>query len=1576
MRAVNWPPSGKVSRTARTTAQYEPYYLDTGDEDSDSDGGMPTLQESDDDSEESEDDDAEPPNERTLEHLKDFMRRHRGDIDPSHGKRPETPGLKRGFLARPPSSASSSSRSAVSSAPGLTTSAQAKDSQGMCNWLKAQFTLPLLQYARESNEKIMQQCLENVRSHVVSHAFSMILAGGSACACLPYAQASVYAAFLTAFARIMRSQLADGNLLEAGDLTMRAGCVTSGAVKLLRAPFDPDIKRPHLLCKLVGQTLGRLVNQGLLQLNWTAQIIAQHQASLSPEHLTRSTVYKNSWQTLLFMLECVHDDKGLPFLEAKWFDCNVDFRAQLPKDLCGNSTSNEAKVLKEFGFEKLEPLLRFKPPPAEGVRIWQSTLQMLHSANGDPPAIVEEGLDQRLAAFHIRMNPYEDDRGSGACSIDKSGSVSVYVNPDLPPGERPAIPDFFELQNMGIPIEQLDPALRTEQQSIADTVEMERVQQKQTEKNRKKRHKRKAKAAAERQAVQASDASPDSPSPELHEAGAQPLVDIASLQYRNATPAPLGAHQQGPMKPASQQFITSSDLIRPSPADADVRLESDEEEEEEGGSEGNELQSATRSRPMPELENSFALLDVLDAADSSWAHSSPRSSRAQPVPVPGVSSPQVPGPAAKGSPSTRASSPDHQAHDSLVGKPRAVVSSSGRPQPEWVNAAANPSNTPGHGQSASSLAEPQSHTPQQGRPYSAPTHSANRRAAPPTSALKPSSIQASGDVMGAHGLHDATQLQPDSEGQSTPIMASSDEPANATSAERSGTPLTDPPRAQQNATRASSAPLSKAPPSQAADGAGPAAGRSPAHSSIRESTTPTRTGAMRSRQGPAGYAAASVLDSEHMQAVALKGHGPERPKSGPAPSASMGRVQHAASAPPAAAESIPTAPARLVGAGPQSNPAGVARPWRLVVQDLNIAKSTGDVAVMEAAIKKAVVWLSTAAGLQAPGVAQMRGALKEAKEWTRRVKQASHSVVDGSSIHGQHPGQQVSQNRTARQEELYEKSSAQILQPERMCNLSNSSATSLKIDEDENLCVICMERKHSQAQQVREHRVKSVSQRQQRIAELGPCPDTSQEQTVWDKRKQEVEQQLELELQSERLVTEGLEDAWEKFQEREKLKKLREQLLESGAANGSLPLPAGPGSADAAPWDGLYITPLQGGGWQPQPGIPSSYQPPESVPSASDVPIKLCRRCNQQKPVTDFYHSRANADGYDGRCKACDAVQCAMRRKKKPRIENPTVSEKPCRRCGLMKPQSNFYRNKTNADGLYNNCKACFTEDAQLRRERLAPLEERTVSHKTCKRCNEDKPSSEFYRNRLMADGLYSHCKSCYSAAATERSEQREVAPEKQCRRCRETKRAVDFYQSKMTADGLQSYCKACYASAAATRRRQNASSRADPDSDLPGDLSPEQLQHMQGGAGLLMTGLEGMNLGGPLGQLQPHEALAHMAGHLPHMVSISSHQMQMPHMIQMHPVHDQMQMLQIPASQLPQLPSLGQSLPQLTSLGHLSSSLPGHSGGMQPQPYHMGVLHQSNGLRMQQVPVSLPEGMTSMSAAGSFMKPEGPTQL
>ena len=50
-----------------------------------------------------------------------------------------------------------------------------------------------------------------------------------------------------------------------------------------------------------------------------------------------------------------------------------------------------------------------------------------------------------------------------------------------------------------------------------------------------------------------------------------------------------------------------------------------------------------------------------------------------------------------------------------------------------------------------------------------------------------------------------------------------------------------------------------------------------------------------------------------------------------------------------------------------------------------------------------------------------------------------------------------------------------------------------------------------------------------------------------------------------------------------------------------------------------------------------------------------------------------------------------------PVLQEPTVPGKECRRCNVFKAATEFYRNKTNPDGLYNNCKACFAADAWSR---------------------------------------------------------------------------------------------------------------------------------------------------------------------------------------------------------------------------------------------------------------------------------------
>lgn len=103
----------------------------------------------------------------------------------------------------------------------------------------------------------------------------------------------------------------------------------------------------------------------------------------------------------------------------------------------------------------------------------------------------------------------------------------------------------------------------------------------------------------------------------------------------------------------------------------------------------------------------------------------------------------------------------------------------------------------------------------------------------------------------------------------------------------------------------------------------------------------------------------------------------------------------------------------------------------------------------------------------------------------------------------------------------------------------------------------------------------------------------------------------------------------------------------------------GTGHQHVQAWDnGLHVTPLGSGplGWdsgqqimQPQQLHHHHHVHPHAM--HSQLPLKLCRRCNVQKPVSQFYKSKANSDGYDGRCKTCDAVQCAERRKRKQRVE-------------------------------------------------------------------------------------------------------------------------------------------------------------------------------------------------------------------------------------------------------------------------------------------------------------------------------------
>lgn len=121
---------------------------------------------------------------------------------------------------------------------------------------------------------------------------------------------------------------------------------------------------------------------------------------------------------------------------------------------------------------------------------------------------------------------------------------------------------------------------------------------------------------------------------------------------------------------------------------------------------------------------------------------------------------------------------------------------------------------------------------------------------------------------------------------------------------------------------------------------------------------------------------------------------------------------------------------------------------------------------------------------------------------------------------------------------------------------------------------------------------------------------------------------------------------------------------------------------------------------------------------------KQCGRCRELKPLDEFWASKATKDGKQGLCKSCcrNHVRswCAdnpdRRReysRRAYRKRNPDsktfkqvvadkeakalLSEKPCKKCGIVKPIEDFVPWSRTADGRTYQCRSCIAERARAR---------------------------------------------------------------------------------------------------------------------------------------------------------------------------------------------------------------------------------------------------------------------------------------
>jgi hypothetical protein len=113
---------------------------------------------------------------------------------------------------------------------------------------------------------------------------------------------------------------------------------------------------------------------------------------------------------------------------------------------------------------------------------------------------------------------------------------------------------------------------------------------------------------------------------------------------------------------------------------------------------------------------------------------------------------------------------------------------------------------------------------------------------------------------------------------------------------------------------------------------------------------------------------------------------------------------------------------------------------------------------------------------------------------------------------------------------------------------------------------------------------------------------------------------------------------------------------------------------------------------------------------------------------------------------------------------------KRCSKCKKRKDESEFDKDLRSRDGLRFRCKACDREYSQLRYRRNRKSVKRyysykeshrvvdSVKQKRCRRCNNWKAESEFYKQRRHIDGLANWCKECADKATNESRRRRRLA--------------------------------------------------------------------------------------------------------------------------------------------------------------------------------------------------------------------------
>jgi 5-methylcytosine-specific restriction endonuclease McrA len=93
------------------------------------------------------------------------------------------------------------------------------------------------------------------------------------------------------------------------------------------------------------------------------------------------------------------------------------------------------------------------------------------------------------------------------------------------------------------------------------------------------------------------------------------------------------------------------------------------------------------------------------------------------------------------------------------------------------------------------------------------------------------------------------------------------------------------------------------------------------------------------------------------------------------------------------------------------------------------------------------------------------------------------------------------------------------------------------------------------------------------------------------------------------------------------------------------------------------------------------------TPDSADN-LKRCSKCGELKPRTEFYRHKSKSDGLHSACKQCDFVYRLLHGKVQYVVALPPET-KICPQCDVLRPFSDFAKDKTQKDGLQTRCREC-----------------------------------------------------------------------------------------------------------------------------------------------------------------------------------------------------------------------------------------------------------------------------------------------